>query len=148
MKAKKWDAKVRDISQWLVEIGFRAPRAPENETEPVKATYHEACHLCHGQGISRQPREVLRAVPGLDLVELDNATHCCGSAGVYNITQPEQAGKLQREKVEAITATGASVVATANPGCHLQIENGVAGTVTVRHPVSLLAEAYRREDGS
>jgi glycolate oxidase iron-sulfur subunit len=104
--------------------------------------------LCHGQGISRQPRELLRAVPGLELVELENATHCCGSAGVYNITQPEQAGKLQREKAACIAKTGASLVATANPGCHLQIQNGVGEEIGVRHPVSLLAEAYRAEKGT
>jgi glycolate oxidase iron-sulfur subunit len=104
-----------------------------------------ACHLCHGQGITRQPREVLEAIPGLTLVELENATHCCGSAGVYNITQPEQAAKLQAEKIACIVRTGASVVATANPGCHLQIQNGLGGSVVVKHPVSLLAEAYRAE---
>lgn len=141
-RAAAWDAKVRDISQWLVEIGFRRP---EGSGSPCQATYHEACHLCHGQGISRQPREILRAVPGLELVELENATHCCGSAGVYNITQPEQAAKLQQEKAACIARTGASLVATANPGCHLQIQNGVGDDIAVRHPVSLLAEAYRAE---
>jgi len=74
-----------------------------------------------------------------------DATHCCGSAGIYNITQPEQAEKLQREKIENIEATGAELVATANPGCHLQIENGLGKRLPVRHPVSLLAEAYRAE---
>lgn len=144
-RARQWDRKARDISQWLVEIGFRKP---EGAGIPIRATYHEACHLCHGQGISRQPRELLRAVPGLELVELENATHCCGSAGVYNITQPEQAGKLQREKAACIAKTGASLVATANPGCHLQIQNGVGEEIGVRHPVSLLAEAYRAEKGT
>jgi glycolate oxidase iron-sulfur subunit len=144
-RARQWDRKARDISQWLVEIGFRKPAGAAN---PVRATYHEACHLCHGQGISKQPREVLKAVPGLELVELENATHCCGSAGVYNITQPEQAGKLQQEKAACIAKTGASLVATANPGCHLQIQNGVGEGISVRHPVSLLAEAYRAEKGT
>jgi len=145
-RARRWDELVRDVSEWLVEIGFRAPEATA-EGEGSRATYHEACHLCHGQGISRQPRSVLQAIPGLELVELENATHCCGSAGVYNITQPEQAAKLQREKAGCIERTGASVVATANPGCHLQIQNGI-DTVEVRHPVSLLAAAYRRESDS
>jgi glycolate oxidase iron-sulfur subunit len=142
-RAALWDGKVRDISEWLVEIGFRKPEGAA--VDPVRATYHEACHLCHGQGISRQPREVLRAVPGIELVELENATHCCGSAGVYNITQPEQAAKLQREKAACIAKTGAALVATANPGCHLQIQNGVGEGVVVKHPVSLLADAYRAE---
>lgn len=144
-RAVLWDRKARDISEWLVEIGFRRPESAPGA--PVRATYHEACHLCHGQGITRQPREVLKAVPGLELVELENATHCCGSAGIYNITQPKQAAKLQREKADCIARTGAAVVATANPGCHLQIQNGVGEGTEVRHPVSLLAEAYRAEKG-
>ncbi len=142
-KAVHWDRKAKDISEWLCEIEFRKPRSENSDIE--KVTYHEACHLCHGQGISLQPREILRAIPGLELIELGNATHCCGSAGIYNITQPEQAGKLQREKVECITATGTSTVATANPGCHLQIQNGLGEGGIVRHPVSLLAQAYRAE---
>jgi len=143
-RARQWDRKARDISQWLVEIGFRKP---QGRGDSVRVTYHEACHLCHGQGISRQPREILRAIPGLELVELENATHCCGSAGVYNITQPEQAGKLQAEKAACIQKTGAETVATANPGCHLQIQNAMDEGVSVRHPVSLLAAAYRAEKG-
>jgi len=149
-RAKAWDAKVRDINEWLVEIDFRKPTADSSAPPTSRCTtYHEACHLCHGQGISSQPREILRAVPGLQLVEMKDATNCCGSAGVYNITQPEQAEKLQREKVGNIAATAASVVVTANPGCHLQIENGCKGagmdSVSVRHPASMLAEAYRAE---
>ncbi len=144
-KAAAWDRKARDISEWLVEIGFRKPVSIAGESK-TRCTYHEACHLCHGQGISAQPRAVLAAIPGLELTELKDATHCCGSAGIYNITQPEQAGKLQREKVENIEATGAELVATANPGCHLQIENGLGKRIPVRHPVSLLAEAYRAEE--
>lgn len=146
-RAGRWDAKVRDISEWLVEIGFRPPQDPAGGAVPILATYHEACHLCHGQGISAQPRTLLKAIPGLELVELRDATHCCGSAGVYNITQPEQAAKLQAEKIARIRATGARLVATANPGCHLQIQNGLGGAATaVRHPVSLLAAAYRAEE--
>lgn len=141
-KAAIWDGKVRDISEWLVETGFEKP---QGAAVAARTTYHEACHLCHGQGISKQPRELLRSIPGLELVELENATHCCGSAGVYNITQPEQAGKLQAEKAACIARTGATLVATANPGCHLQIQNAMPAEVSVRHPVSLLAEAYRRE---
>lgn len=142
-RAAQWDAKVRDISEWLVEIGFRQP---ENHVDTVtRATYHEACHLCHGQKITKQPRDVLSSIPGFEWVELERATHCCGSAGIYNITQPEQAGKLQVEKVGFIRDTGADVVATANPGCMLQIQNGAGKGLAVRHPVTLLAEAYRSE---
>ncbi len=142
-KAHEWDRKVKDISEWLVEIDFRKPQNHPATTQ--KATYHEACHLVHGQKISAQPRAILAALPGYEWVELTRATHCCGSAGIYNITQPEQAGKLQQEKVGNIEKTGASIVATANPGCLLQIQNGAGKGLRVCHPVSLLAEAYRAE---
>lgn len=142
-QAEQWDRLVCDISEWLVRIGIRPVESGTVESRTV--TYHEACHLCHGQGISKQPRAVLAAVPGLELIELEQATHCCGSAGIYNITQPVQAAKLQAEKVACISRTGAGIVATANPGCHLQIQNGVEEGVLVRHPVSLLAEAYRAQ---
>lgn len=144
-KATQWDGKAKDISEWLCEIGFRKPEGKSDAENVEKLTYHEACHLCHGQGISSEPREILEAIPGIDLVEMEDATHCCGSAGIYNITQPEQAGKLQQEKVVCIEKTGATIVATANPGCHLQIQNGLGDGTTVSHPVSLLAEAYRSE---
>src|ERR1700761_3920165 len=95
--------------------------------EPIfKAKYHEACHLCHGQKITRQPREILRGIPGLELKELPESTWCCGSAGVYNITQPEMAAKLQQRKMENVFSTGAQIAVTANPGCHLQLANGAA----------------------
>ncbi len=143
-RASQWDAKARDINEWLAEIDFRKPKGISERT--TKTTYHEACHLCHGQKISTQPRAILAAIPGLEMVELTDATHCCGSAGVYNITQPEQAAKLQAEKCHNIRKTGASLVATSNPGCHLQIENGVRNDgIEVAHPISLLAAAYRAE---
>ena len=140
---------MRDIHEWLTEIGWRRPRAAAKANGPaVRTTYHEACHLCHGQKISRQPREILHGIPGLDLVELPEATWCCGSAGVYNLTQPEMAGQLQERKMKNIRATGAKVVATANLGCHLQLANGAARTgqsLEVVHPVTLLARSYRAE---
>lgn len=151
-RAALWDRKLRDIHEYLVEIGFRKPCGAAKEKTAV--TYHESCHLCHGQKVSGQPREILRAIPGVELRECGEATWCCGSAGIYTITQPETAGRLQERKVGHVLATGASMVATANPGCHLQIENGLraavkAGTAlpSVRHPVVLLAEAYRAERG-
>jgi glycolate oxidase iron-sulfur subunit len=143
-KAEEWDRKVKDIHEWLVEVEFRAPRSEIRE----KVTYHEACHLCHGQKIARQPREILRAIPGLELVELPESTWCCGSAGIYNITQPETAAALRERKVGHIRSTGAGTVATSNPGCHLQISTGLrlqGCGVRVSQPVSLLARAYRQE---
>ncbi len=142
-RAGKWSAKLRDIHEWLVEIG---PTAPVGRPKPQTVTYHEACHLCHGQKITSQPRELLKLIPGLKLVELREATWCCGSAGVYNITQPEMSRALLERKLRAIDETGASVVATANPGCMAQLEAGMRESgrrVRVAHSVSLLAEAYR-----
>ena len=144
-RARVWSAKVKDIHQWLDEIGVRAPAIPAGET---RVTYHEACHLCHAQKITRQPRQVLRTIPGLQIVELPESTWCCGSAGIYNITQPEMAADLQQRKIDNIKKTGVSIVATANPGCILQLVNGAKKNgldLRVAHPVTLLAEAYRRE---
>jgi glycolate oxidase iron-sulfur subunit len=144
--AQMWDRKLRDVQEWLVEIECRSPKASPFD-RPVTVTYHESCHLVHGQKISRQPRTLLRQIPGVSLVELAESTWCCGSAGIYAITQPEQADALLKRKVDHIRATGARIVATANPGCHLQIARGLrdAGVhVQVLHPVSLLAKAYRR----
>ena len=142
-RAAQWSAKLRDIHEWLVEIGIREPAAPVPQT----VTYHEACHLCHGQKITRQPRQVLTAIPGLKLVELPESTWCCGSAGIYNITQPEMSQKLLGRKISNIEKTGAAVVASANPGCSSQLQAGLRQANKawrIVHPISLLAEAYRK----
>jgi len=124
--------------------GKPQPNAPDE----IVATYHESCHLTHGQRVILQPRELLRAIPGLKLVELPEADWCCGSAGIYNLTQPEMANELLTRKIKHIKSTGATVVATANPGCLLQLINGAARQglkLRVVHPITLLAEAYRAE---
>ncbi|HRJ10889.1 MAG TPA: (Fe-S)-binding protein [Prosthecobacter sp.] len=139
-KARQWDAKVKDIHEWLVHTGIRAP---EHGAGVCEVTYHESCHLCHGQKVTSQPRQVLQAIPGLVLKELPESNWCCGSAGIYNITQPEQSAKLLRRKVGNIRATRAPVVATSNPGCHMQLVNGLDGSAEVTQPVTLLARAYR-----
>jgi glycolate oxidase iron-sulfur subunit len=141
-RAARWSAKLRDIHEWLAEIGIRTPSA----SLPQKVTYHEACHLCHGQKITRQPRQVLKAIPGLELVELPESTWCCGSAGIYNITQPEMSQKLLGRKMQNIQKTGATTVGSANPGCSVQLQAGVRQANKgwkVVHPISLLAQAYR-----
>ncbi len=143
--AGEWDRKLKDIHEWLVHIGLRAPAG---EQPPQTVTYHEACHLCHGQTITNQPRLLLKSIPGLELRELPESTWCCGSAGIYNLVQPEMAGQLRDRKLRHIQSTGASVVATGNPGCLLHLENGVRQTgesLRLVHPITLLAEAYRRE---
>ncbi len=152
-RARAWTAKLRDISEWLVEIDFRPPGPPRDGTPGGSAvTYHEACHLCHGQKISSQPRAVLKAIPGLTLRECAEATLCCGSAGIYSVTQPRTSAWLRDRKVGNLQKTGAEVVATTNPGCQLHIQVGFqkmggpdARTPRVVHPVVLLAEAYSRE---
>ena len=170
-KARQWSEKVKDISEWLVEIDFRPPSGgPDNllsgcakrtgsdpltqpsetaaATTKTRVTYHDACHLCHGQKITAQPRALLAKIPGLELLSLTESMWCCGSAGIYNLIQPEMAAKLQERKLDHIAATGASVVATGNPGCMIQIQNGLAahGTkIEVVHPITLLAQAYRGE---
>jgi glycolate oxidase iron-sulfur subunit len=143
-KAEQWDAKVKDIHEWLVQIGFRKPMAGCG-IEAV--TYHESCHLCHGQKVVSQPRALLKSIPGLTLTELPESNWCCGSAGIYNITQPEQSAKLLERKVGNIAKTKAVIVATSNPGCHLQLRNGLDAAYTVTQPVTLLAQAYRAEQG-
>ena len=144
-RARLWDAKVKDIHEWLGFTGIKSPPAAGAPQQVV--TYHESCHLCHGQKVSAQPRSLLRAIPGVRLVELPEASWCCGSAGIYNLTQPEMAGQLLQRKVDHIVTTRAQVVATGNPGCLLQLINGCRDRgleLRVAHPVTLLAEAYRR----
>ena len=143
-RARLWDRKVKDIHEWLAEIGIADP---PNAGPPLVVTYHESCHLAHGQKITTQPRDLLRRIPNLKLVELPESAWCCGSAGVYNLTQPEMAGQLLDRKLGHIQSTGASIVATGNPGCLLQLVNGAKAKgirLRVVHPITLLAEAYRR----
>jgi glycolate oxidase iron-sulfur subunit len=147
-RAEIWDAKVQDIHEWLVQIGVQSPKSKVQSDGVLNVTYHESCHLSHGQKIVNQPREILRAIPGLRLIELPEANWCCGSAGIYNLTQPEMAGQLLDRKLAHIKSTGATTVATANPGCLLQLINGAKQhglKLRIVHPITLLAEAYRAE---
>ena len=144
-RAHEWDRKVKDIHEWLAVTGITPPIGPAKEQV---VTYHESCHLCHGQKITAQPRQLLKAIPGVRTVELFEANWCCGSAGIYNLVQPEMAGQLLKRKMEHIRTTKCEVVATGNPGCLLQIVNGAKEqgiALRVAHPVTLLAEAYRAE---
>ena len=144
-RARQWDAKLKDIHEWLMAIGLQP--VPPGHAPAQVVTYHESCHLCHGQKITRQPRELLRAIPNLQLVELPESNWCCGSAGIYNLTQPEMANQLLERKMNHIRSTGATIVANGNSGCLLQLINGARQhglSVRVAHPVTLLAEAYRR----
>ncbi len=112
---------------------------------PLRVTYQDSCHLVHGQKIRSAPRELLRAIPGVELVEMKLADHCCGSAGIYNLSNPEISNLLLQEKMECARATGAKVIVTANPGCLLQLRTGVQQFATgqqVLHLVELLDRAY------
>ena len=139
-KAQRFSALVKDVSELLLESPLDLPLRPL----PLRATYQDPCHLAHAQGLRAQPRALLRAIPGLELVEMAGADRCCGSAGIYNLLHPALARRLLRSKVEAIRATEAQVVVTANPGCQLQLAAGlklwgVPGRVV--HLVELLDEA-------
>jgi glycolate oxidase iron-sulfur subunit len=116
-RAAALSQRVRDLAEFLAELGPVAARHPL----PVKAAYHDACHLEHAQRVTRAPRELLRAIPELELVELRDAGTCCGSAGVYNLLQPGAARELGVRKADSVLASGASLVISANPGCTLQI---------------------------
>jgi len=143
--AATFGGKLRDVSEFLAEIGIKPPAGPGALTG--KVAYDEPCHLLHAQKISEPPKRLLRTIPGLELVPLDEADACCGSAGVYSLLQPELSGRVANRKIEAIRKSGATIVATGNPGCLMQIRNGVKAAgldVKVVHPIELLAEAYRR----
>jgi glycolate oxidase iron-sulfur subunit len=140
-RARRFAARVSDISEYLARVPLRGPLRPVSRT----VTYHDPCHVAHGQKIRKEPRALLAQIPGLTVRELHEADWCCGSAGTYNLTQPEMAGQLQRRKIANIRATGADAVITANPGCIIQIQQGLEGgarPIRVLHIVELLDEAY------
>ncbi|MGF1656933.1 MAG: (Fe-S)-binding protein [Verrucomicrobiales bacterium] len=154
-KAKHWSAKLRDVHEWLVEIGFLDQLAKQSKIVPgdpaTSVCYHEACHLCHAQNISKQPHDLLAVLPNLELKPLAFATECCGSAGIYNLLQPEPADALLRMKVEHLLASGASQVATGNPGCLLHMQRGLqeaGSSMKAVHPISLVAKHLRGQASS
>ena len=117
-RAQGISSKVRDVSQLLVELG--EPRAVKHPI-PARVVYHDACHLAHGQGVRSEPRALLQAIPGVELLTPAESDICCGSAGIYNLVQPEPAGELGRRKARHIAALSPDMIATGNPGCTLQI---------------------------
>jgi glycolate oxidase iron-sulfur subunit len=130
-------ARVRDVTEVLAELPEGAPRHPI----AARVAYHDACHLSHGQGVRDQPRQVLRAVPELDVVEPADQGFCCGSAGIYNLTEPTMAAELGRRKADRIRETGAEAVVAGNPGCLLQIQRYL--DVPVVHPVQVIDASIR-----
>ncbi|HLG77079.1 MAG TPA: heterodisulfide reductase-related iron-sulfur binding cluster, partial [Ktedonobacteraceae bacterium] len=141
-RAKAFSAKVKDISEFLTSIDFNHDLG----VVPQTVAYHDACHLLHGQKIKQQPRQLLQSIPGLTLVNLKESDWCCGSAGIYNITNQDMARELLERKMNNVVATGASTIVTGNPGCMMQIAKGIRERgvpMTVKHPVELLDEAYK-----
>ena len=133
--------RARDALELLAELGLPAPVRPL----AARVAVHDPCHLAHGQGVRAAPRTLLASIPDLQLVELDEADTCCGSAGTYNLTERAMADRLLARKLDRIRASGADVVAAANPGCLLQIRAGLIGRgldVTAEHPIDLLAAAH------
>ena len=139
-RAAAFSARVRDVSEFLAAAGPRADRRPIE----MKVAYHDACHLAHAQGVRAQPRELLRGIPGLELVEPADWELCCGSAGIYNLVQPEPAAQLGERKARNLLDTEAEAVVAGNPGCALQISahtERLGRPLPVLHPMELLARS-------
>ena len=142
-RAQAFASRVRDVTEALVELGLPPARARVEQTIAI----HDPCHLAHAQKVRVAPRALLGAVPGLKLVELEGSDRCCGSAGIYNLVQPDMAARLLDRKMETVDASGASTIAVGNAGCLLQMEWGArkkGSAARMRHPVEILAEAYPR----
>ena len=145
-KARRFSAMVQDVTEFLAALPIQPPQGAVAE----RVTYQGSCHLAHAQQVHDAPGELLRAIPGLELVDLAAPERCCGNAGIYSLAQREMSLRLLDEKMRDVRATRASVIATANPGCMLQLEAGLRrhnmpGRVV--HVVELLDEAYGAEDG-
>jgi len=140
-RAEAFSGKVRDLSEFLIELFGQAGgvRAPRHELK-VTAAYHDACHLAHAQRIRQQPRDLLGTIPGLEIAEVGDGGTCCGSAGVYNLLQPDAARELGQRKAAAVRATGAALVVSANPGCSLQIAAALADAGGAAPAVAHIAE--------
>ena len=133
----KFETKVKDLTEILDTSKVQSPRSKV-------VTYHDACHLAHAQRITKQPRDLVKAVAGKCFIELPESDVCCGSAGSYNLTEPEMAERLQRRKTENILKTGAQVVITTNPGCILQIRAGLKKAGADHIEVLHIADFLRR----
>ena len=141
-RAAAFSATVRDISEYLAALDIDVSQL---KPVPLTVTYQEPCHLAHAQRISAQPRALLKKIPGLTLIEMAESSLCCGSAGIYNVTQPELAAQLGARKISHAQNTKADVIVTANPGCHMQLAGGLrsAGAqMQVLHIAEVLDRAY------
>lgn len=140
--AGKFSKKVRDIMEFLSDIGIQG----ELKELKLRVTYQDACHIAHAQGIKTHPRKIINQIPGIEFVELPESDICCGSAGIYNLVEPEMSEKLLRRKISKLKETGAEVLVVGNPGCLLQIGMGIRRyglNIKTAHPVELLDWAYK-----
>jgi len=137
VRAAAFSAKVRDVSEFLAGVEALAPRKPA----PIRVAYHDACHLAHAQGIREEPRALLGSIPQLELVEIPHGDQCCGSAGVYNLLEPDSAGEIGERKIDNILSVAPQLLASANPGCTLQIRSLLAKRgidLPAAHPIEIL----------
>jgi glycolate oxidase iron-sulfur subunit len=133
--------RVRDLTEWLAEVGLPTPQREVG----LRVTYQDACHLAHAQRIRKQPRDLIRTLPGVDFVEMSHAELCCGAAGLYSTLEPEMSSRILDEKMAGVTGTRADVVVSANPGCQMQLEAGLrsnGSAMKVEHIAELLLRAY------
>jgi glycolate oxidase iron-sulfur subunit len=141
-RARAFSAKVRDINEFLAALEPRAVRHPL----VGRIAYHDACHLAHAQGIRAQPRTLLRGIPGVELLEIPDGDTCCGSAGTYNLMEPESAEEIGKRKVANVLSTGCTLLASANPGCTLQIQKLLRDEgkhLSAAHPIEILDASLR-----
>jgi glycolate oxidase iron-sulfur subunit len=133
--------RVKDITEWLAEVGLPAPK----KELKVRVTYQDACHLAHAQRIKKQPRDLIRLLPGIEFVEMRHPEICCGAAGLYSTLEPSMSNRILQEKLTDLSATRADVVISANPGCQMQLEAGLrsqGSKMRTEHITELLASAY------
>jgi len=133
--------KVKDLTEWLAEAGLPEPRREVK----MRVSYQDACHLAHAQRIRKQPRDLIRSIPGLELVEMRHPEICCGAAGLYSTLEPDMSSRILAEKLDDLLGTGAGTVVAANPGCQMQLESGLrarGSAMKVEHVADLLAHAY------
>jgi glycolate oxidase iron-sulfur subunit len=146
-RARRFSERVQDVTAFLGSLELNPPKGAVDAV----VTYQEPCHLVHAQRISAEPRRLLRSIPGVRLVEMEESAVCCGSAGIYNITEPERSKRLLDRKLAHALDVRPDVIASANPGCILQLQSGLRdrdNAVRVAHVVDLLDEAYHRGDGT
>ncbi len=133
--------RVKDLSEWLVEVGLPTP---QREVK-MRVTYQDACHLAHAQRIKKQPRDLIRSIPGVELVEMRHPDICCGAAGLYSTMEPAMSARILQEKLEDVLSTRAEMIVTSNPGCQMQLESGLrsrGSTMRVEHVAELVVRAF------